>query len=229
MYKNLRWKFITILAVLLLSGGLGLYPMVAAHFGVKSPAWLMAYQLRLGLDLQGGLQVILKVQTEDALKAEVQTAADQLQTALKEKNVPVGAVKPVAGQTQFTVEGLAPASEAQFRTIADEQFGQTYDREATGAGAYAFTMKPNVVVNRRAETVTQAVQTLERRVNDIGVSEPWVGPYGTAGDQIMVQLPGLKDMAKAKELMGKTAKLDLKIVESGPTSDEASLLQPHGG
>src|SRR5690242_10343232 len=93
MYKNLRWKLITIGAVLVVFGGLGLYPIIAAHYGITSPKWLMAYQLRLGLDLKGGLQLILKVQTDDALRAEVETAAEQLKTALKDAKVPVTSVK----------------------------------------------------------------------------------------------------------------------------------------
>jgi preprotein translocase subunit SecD len=221
MYKNLRWKGITIAAVLLVFGGLGLYPIIAAHYGITTPKWLMAYQLRLGLDLKGGLQMILRVQTDDALKVEVETAAEQLKTALKDAKIPVTSVRVDPAQVQFTVEGVT--NDQQFRNIADNQFGQTYERVPRGGGAYVFTMRPNVAKIRREETVTQAIQTLERRVNEIGVAEPWVGPYGTAGDQIMVQLPGLKDPARAKAIMGQTARLDLKLVESGPVSDQSML------
>jgi len=227
MYKNLRWKFLTILAVLVLFGGLGLYPSIASYFGVKSPAWLMAYQLRLGLDLKGGLQLILKVQTDDALKVEVENSAEQLKTALRDANITGTTVRADPAQVQFTVESVPTASEQQFRTIADNQFGQSYDRDARGGGTYVFTMRTNVAKIRREEAVTQAVQTLERRVNELGVAEPWVGPYGTAGDEIMVQLPGLKDPARAKAIMGKTAMLELKLVESGPVSDE-KMLQTNG-
>jgi preprotein translocase subunit SecD len=229
MYKNLRWKVITILAVLLIFGSLGLYPIIASRYGVKSPAWLMAYQLRLGLDLKGGLQLILQVQTNDAIKVEVESSAEQLRNALKDANVPVTAVQTDPAQAQFTIEGIPGPSESQFRTIADNQTGQSYDRDARGAGTHVFTMKPNILKQRREETVAQAIQTLERRVNELGVAEPWVGPYGSAGDQIMVELPGLKDPARAKEIMGKTAMLELKLVEAGPLPDEASLLQAQGG
>src|SRR6185295_9081192 len=117
MYKNLRWKLITIAAVLVVFGGLGLYPIIAAHFGITSPRWLMAYQLRLGLDLKGGLQLILRVQTDDALKVEVETASDQLKTALKDGKIPFTASRVDPAQVQFTIEGIPPANDQQFRTI----------------------------------------------------------------------------------------------------------------
>jgi preprotein translocase subunit SecD len=89
-------------------------------------------------------------------------------------------------------------------------------------------MRPNVEVRTRQESVTQALQTIERRVNEFGVSEPVVAPYGTAGDQIVVELPGVSDIARAMQLIGKTARLEIRLVE-GVASDEATLLQPHAG
>jgi preprotein translocase subunit SecD len=66
-------------------------------------------------------------------------------------------------------------------------------------------MKPNIAVQRRNEAVTQAIQTIERRVNGLGVSEPVVAPYGTANDQIIVQLPGMTDVNRAKSIIGNPA------------------------
>jgi len=227
MYKNLRWKIVTVLAVLLIFGGLGLYPIIAAKYGITSPKWLMAYQLRLGLDLKGGLQLILKVQTDDAIKAEVESTSEQIRTALKDANIPVSGIRTDPAQAQIIVEGIPGPSVSQFRTIAEQQTGDSYDRDDRGGGTHVFTMKPNILKQRREETVAQAVQTLERRVNELGVAEPFVGPYGTAGNQIMVELPGLKDPARAKQIMGKTAMLELKLVEAGPMPDEKSLLAAH--
>ena len=94
---------------------------------------------------------------------------------------------------------------------------------------YTFKMRPNIEKNRRTEAVAQAIQTIERRVNELGVSEPLISPYGSAGDQIMVELPGLQDVARAKEIIRNTALLELKLVEAGPMSDQAALLQPYSG
>jgi preprotein translocase subunit SecD len=90
-------------------------------------------------------------------------------------------------------------------------------------------MRPNVAVQRRTEAVTQAIQTIERRINELGVSEPTVAPYGATDDQILVQLPGLSDINRAKNIIGQTALLELALVEAGPAADRASLLQPSNG
>ena len=90
-------------------------------------------------------------------------------------------------------------------------------------------MKPNIAQTLRTQAVEQALQTVERRVNALGVSEPIVAPYGTAGDQILVQLPGVNDPDQVKRLIGTTALLELKIVEGGPAASQEALLQSTGG
>jgi len=212
MYKNLRWKFLTIAVV----AGL-------ATWAFTPPS----QKIRLGLDLKGGIHLVLAVKTEDALRVETETSSEQLRALLKDQGIVVGG--KVDSLTQFTVDGVPAASDQQFRTLADQQLSTTFDRDAAGGGAYTFKMKPNVQVQRRAESVTQAIQTVERRVNELGVSEPVVSPYGTSGDQIIVQLPGLQDVTRAKNIISNVAMLTLKIVEGGPAPDQASLLTSHNG
>src|SRR5262245_18467994 len=151
MYKNLRWKIITVLAVLLIFGGLGIYPIIAAKYGITSSKWLTAYQLQLGLDLKGGLQLILKVQTDDAIKAEVESTSEQIRTALKDATVPVSGTRTDPAQAQIIVEGITGPSVSQFRTIADLQIGDSYVRDDRGGGTHVFTMKPNILMQRREE------------------------------------------------------------------------------
>jgi preprotein translocase subunit SecD len=227
MYKNLRWKFIVTLAVLVVSGMIGVYPLLAARFNLPSPGWLQAYHLKLGLDLKGGVHLQLQVHTDDALRIETDTSGEQFVEALKQAKVAIGAKRSIS-LTQFAIDGVAPANEQQFRTIADQQLGATFDRDSTG-GTYTFTMKPNVAKNRREEAVVQAIQTIERRVNELGVSEPVVSSYGSAGDQIIVELPGFDNVARAKSIISNTAILELKLVEVGPMSDQTALLQQYGG
>jgi preprotein translocase subunit SecD len=211
MYKNLRWKLAVILGVTAL-----------AVWSFTPPS----RKISLGLDLQGGVHFVLGVQTDEALKLETTTASEQLRQALKDKNI---TVTTTANLTDFSVAGVSRDNDQQFRAIADTIAGTSFTREAGGDGTYVFRMKPNVVVQTRQDTVTQSVQTIERRVNELGVSEPIVAPYGTSGDRIIVQLPGLKDVARAQEIIGNPAQLELKIVESGPAADEASLLQSYNG
>jgi preprotein translocase subunit SecD len=85
-------------------------------------------------------------------------------------------------------------------------------------------MKPNIQVNLRDEAVIQARQTIERRVNDLGVTEPSISQQGNSGDQILVQLPGVTDVERAKEIIRSTGLLELKIVEQGPSPTREGLL-----
>jgi preprotein translocase subunit SecD len=91
-------------------------------------------------------------------------------------------------------------------------------------GTYTFTMKPNIQNNLRDEAVVQARQTIERRVNELGVAEPSIAQQGANGDQILVQLPGVSDVERAKSIIQSTGRLELKIVEQGPSPTRESLL-----
>jgi preprotein translocase subunit SecD len=211
MAKNLGLKFGAILLVTLL-----------AIWSFTPPS----QKVSLGLDLKGGVHLVLAVQTDDALRLETETTSEQLKQALQDEGITVTATPAL---TEFTVTGVPPDRDQQFRTVADSLVSLTYDRESGVGGTYTFRMRPNIVVQTRREAVAQAVQTIERRVNELGVSEPWVAEYGSSGNQIIVQLPGLSDVARAKEIIRSTAILELKIVESGPAPDQATLLQPYNG
>jgi preprotein translocase subunit SecD len=212
MYKNLRWKLIITLAVTAL-----------AIWSVTPPQ----QKIKLGLDLKGGAHFVLAVQTDDALRLETSTSSEQLRVALNDAKITTATTR-VNSLTEFQVDGVPASSMAQFQSIAEQQVGTLFDQDQTG-GTVIFRMKPNAQVQTREEAVRQAIDTVERRVNELGVSEPTVAPYGAAQNQILVQLPGVTDITRAKNIIGQTAILELKLVEAGPTSDQATLLQPYGG
>ena len=210
MAKNLRWKLLTIVAVLGLS------------------AWAFTppqEKVRLGLDLKGGVHLVMRVQTDDALRVETEAAADRLRETLRTQNLAVGGVT-VAGSNEFRVAGVPSAQDGQFRqALVDVDL--TYDRSQSGSD-YTFRLKPVVINQLREETVNQALQTIERRVNELGVAEPVVARH-SGNDQILVQLPGVTDVNRAKEIIRSTALLELKLVEQGPFVDEASARQAFAG
>jgi len=209
MAKNLRWKILVILGVIALS--------VYAFYPPDK-------KVRLGLDLKGGVHLVLQVQVEDAVRLETDTTADRLREQLKTSNIP-GATVTVVDSTSFKVEGIPPDQDQAFRGLLTDT-EQIFNR-SSGAGAYTFTMRPNLAAQYREEAVTQALQTIERRVNELGVAEPIVTRHSGA-DQILVQLPGVSDVSRAKEIIKSTAQLELKLVEQGPFSDEAQARQAYG-
>jgi len=222
---NIRWKIITIIAVLIVFGAVGVYPIVAAHYGVQSPGFLTDKQLKLGLDLKGGVHLVLRVQTDDALRLETDQELERLRESLGKASVSFSnLIAP--DSTHFRIEGIQPAQEGAFRQAAND-VQTNFDRSPGSKGTYVFTMKPNVQVRLRDEAVVQARETIERRVNELGVTEPSISQQGAGGDQILVQLPGVTDVEKAKQIMGSPGLLELKIVEQGPAPTREALL-PNG-
>src|SRR5918993_3975129 len=228
MIKNLRWKIITTVTVLLVFFAIGIYPILAQRYGLPAPGWLMAKRLKLGLDLQGGVHLVLRVHTGDALRTFTMTSSDQLRETLQTAGVNVGAIT-VEGETSFKVDGVPGDRDAEFRRAADDQLSTTFDRASAPGGSYSFTLKKDVEADMREQTVVQALETIDRRVNALGVAEPNISRYGQSNDQIMVELPGVTEVERAKEIIGKMALLELKIVESGPAPSQDALLQAHGG
>jgi preprotein translocase subunit SecD len=226
--KNLRWKVLTIVAVVIVFSAVGVYPILAAKYHLPAPSWLMDRQLRLGLDLRGGVHLVMRVHTDDALRLMATTTAEQIREALRTAGVPFTSINVTSPQS-FRVEGIPTDREAELRRVADELTATNYDRSAGAGGTYEFKLKPNVERTLREQTVVQARTTIDRRVNELGVTEPNISVYGNTGDQLLVQLPGVTDVARAKEIIRSTAQLELKLVESGPSSTKESLLQPHGG
>jgi preprotein translocase subunit SecD len=209
MAKNLRWKVLIIIGVIAL-----------AVFAFYPPE----QKIRLGLDLKGGVHLVLRVQTEDAVRLETETTADRLREQIR-TTVPEATVVVDSAQ-QFRVENVPSDKEQAFRQLlTDVEFN--FNR-SSGAGTQTFTLKPNVANQLREEAVTQALQTIERRVNELGVAEPIVARHSGA-DQILVQLPGVTDVARAKEIIRSTAQLELKLVEQGPFTDEAAARAAYNG
>jgi preprotein translocase subunit SecD len=202
--KDIKWRLTIIAAVIGLS--------VWAFFPPQE-------KVRLGLDLKGGVYLVLRVHTDDALRVETETTVERLRDTLTRASAQFGKVEAVSA-TEFRVEGIR--DDAALRDAAAD-VETNYDRSSTTTGV-SYRMKPNVVNRLRDETVAQSLETIERRVNELGVAEPIVSRYG-GQDQIMVQLPGVTDVRRAKEIIRSTAQLKLTLVEQGPFPNRESALQ----
>ena len=225
MYKNLRWKLLTIAAVFVVFFAVGIYPMLGERLHWPVPQALKAKALKLGLDLKGGVQLVMRVNTDDALRTTTTSTAEQLRTSLSALNI-TPTINPIS-PTMFRVEGVPPDRDAQFRTAADEVTTTDYDRNTLPGGTYEFKMKPNIERDQREQAVDQTMQTIDRRVNELGVVEPSIARQAN-GEELLIQMPGVTDVAHAKEIIGKTAQLEFKLVEAGPSAKEDLLKQYNG-
>ena len=205
MKKNLRWKALLILAV-----------VVGSTWAFYPPE----EKIKLGLDLKGGIHLIMKVNTDDALVAVTREVADNLSEILDDDSIAFASINDVE-PGKLVVEGLDTNGDAALRRAVDQSF-PAWDVKSLAGGGFELEMRPADVRILQEETVTQAIQTIRRRVDALGVAEPVIAPHGDRGSQILVQLPGFEDVARAKEVIKSTAKLELRIVQGvGLTKEEA--------
>ena len=220
MNRTLRYKLALTVGVLLLFGAVGVYPILASVSGIPAPGWLMEKRLKLGLDLKGGVDLVVLVRTDAALRIETEAVMSRLSEALMTRGITIRSLS-VLDPTHFRAEGVSPAQDADFRQVAAEA-DTRFERSGSTNGAYVFAMKPTDIAHLRAETVTQARETIERRVNELGVAEPSISQQGANGDQLLVQLPGV-DIERAKDIIHASGVLEFTIVEQGPAARPEQL------
>ena len=212
MQKQLRWRVLAVAGV------------VAVAVGVL---WPPADTIRLGLDLRGGIHLVLGVRTDEGLQMEAETEARRLSERAGLDGIALGSVR-VASPTEILVAGVPAGRDAEVRRLADDLLAG-YDRIAAGNGVSRYRLRPDVEQARRDETVRQARLTIARRVEAFGVTEPVITRHGAAGDQILVQLPGVADVAGAKAVIRSTGVLELNLIEAGPAPSRAHLLETTRG
>jgi preprotein translocase subunit SecD len=177
-------------------------------------------KIKLGLDLKGGIHLVLQVVTDDALNATIDDAVQTTREQATRRGIVFRSVQRV-DSTSFAVEGVEPARVKDARDILRDFFRQGWDIREPGEGRFLVKMTDPFVKQIRDRTVQEAIRTLERRVNVLGVAEPVIAQYGEKGDQILVQLPGVTDTEQAKRVIKTTAQLALKLVEDEASSREA--------
>jgi preprotein translocase subunit SecD len=224
MRKNLRWKLVLIVAVTLacIVGFAGFPPKLAN----------MKERIHLGLDLRGGIHMILQVVTDDAVNMETDQAVERIKEELRSRQISFSDVRK-RDLKRIEIREADPQKTSEVRALIDDNF-QSWDRSSLPEvpNSYLLTLRPSVEQQMRASSVQQAIQTIRNRVDQLGVTEPVIQEHGVASEyQILVQLPGVDDPARVKDIIKSTALLELKIVEpgSGPfPSREAALSQFNG-
>src|SRR5712691_1571880 len=174
--------------------------------------------INLGLDLQGGIHLVLGVQTDKALASQTDRVAEDLKGALEKKGI---AVTKVAreGDTSLVVQLASPQSWNDALTVAAE-FPNFERRNADqGAGRFTLAMTNKEIERLRDLSVRQGVETIRNRVDQFGVAEPTITRQGQ--DRILIQLPGLQDPERAKALIGKTAHLEFRLLDENTSVETA--------
>ena len=235
--KNLTWKVVFILAVLVIFVWgifLGTDPEKSiAAIKAHGPVAGIQENIHLGLDLRGGTHLILQVQVNDAVNAETDQTVERLKDALKKKNIVYGdilKVDPVTAPQTVTLRGMDVGAGGDLRSLVADQFGD-YDLASGAEYAWNVSLKPGVMDTIKRRAVEQAVETIRNRIDQLGVSEPVIQEHGLGEHQILVQLPGVDDPARVKEVMQSTAMLEIRqALDNGkPYSSEQEALAAHNG
>lgn len=237
MKKNLKNKVALIIVVLLVF----LYGIFGIPSGVtgKDLSAAITKRIHLGLDLRGGAHLILQVEVLEAVNAETDNTVASIQQDLKAANLGFSQVlKPQPLKPDETgrpelieIDGVSPNNTQAVRSLLDQKYGSEYDLSGGSDGSFTLTMKPQSEQDLEAKTVSQAIETIRDRVDSLGVSEPLIQEYNLGANQILVELPGVSDLDRVKNIIQSTARLEIHAVEGDGSgfADEQSALASVGG
>ncbi len=232
MNQGLRVKAAVIVAVIVIC----IYGIIGIP---KSKDELVANwnnNIRLGLDLKGGSHLVLQVQVQDAFISEAQQVVERLKEEMSKAGIAFAALDisepktiETADQVQITLKGVPPEKSGQLRSIATERFANWTFNSA--GSDYRMNLKPSDALELRKSTVQRAINTIETRINGLGLAESAVQQRGRqdAEGEILVQLPGVDDPARIKQILQTAAVLELYEVKDGPFTTEEEARAKHGG
>lgn len=235
MNKGLGWRVIVIVAAVLvfLYGIFGIPNGLSG--GALADALTSASALRngvnLGLDLKGGTHLILQVQVNDAVNVDSDNAVEVLKAGMRTAKIKYDEVSkpdPANHPEQIVIKGVSPDSTSDLRNLVSEKLPE-YDSTLGANNNWTVIMKPTALTDTKNRAVTQAIETIRNRIDALGVSEPIIEEHGLGQYQILVQLPGVDDPARVKEVMQSTAVLEIKQSLGGPYPSQEAALQQNGG
>jgi preprotein translocase subunit SecD len=197
---------------------------VALNLASRSPGWLTAmhaFPMYLGLDLRGGVDFLLQVDMKGALDKKAESFAADLRSTFRDKGIRGGAVTR-NGQALEVRFRDAASLEAAKRVIQD-QFTDLATTESQEGAEWKLSVaiKPEAARRLQDGALKQNITTLHNRINELGVAEPVIQQQGL--DRIVVQLPGVQDTAKAKDILGRTATLEMRLVDDSTEGRAAAM------
>lgn len=194
---------------------------VALNLMSATPKWLTdigAQPMHLGLDLRGGVHFLLQVDMQGALEGRYESLASEVRTVLREDDLRAKSIERQGESVVMQFDNAEALSQAQAqlrRQIPDLQFVPLNSVEY---GLQGF-LTENAIIQAQSHALRQNITTLHNRINELGVAEPIIQQQGA--DRIVVQLPGVQDVAKAKEILGRTATLEIRMVDDSPSATSA--------
>ncbi|MFY9912270.1 MAG: protein translocase subunit SecD [Candidatus Sulfotelmatobacter sp.] len=229
MNKNLGWKVGLIVGTLLvfLYGIFG----IPQSFSGQGLLAAITNRIHLGLDLKGGTHLILQVQVNDAVNVDSDNAVETLKEQLNKRKISFADVSkpdPTNAPDKVVIKGVSPDARKDLLDIVTERLPE-YNLSSGADNIWTLTMKPQMLTDLKNKAVTQAIETIRNRIDALGVSEPTIQEHGLGQYQILVQLPGVDDPGRVKDIMQSTAMLEIKQVLGGPYPSEQAALQDKGG
>jgi len=229
MNKNFLWRFLVSVGCLLVF----LYGIFGIPQSFSGQGLLAGLQNRihLGLDLRGGTHLILQVQVNDAVNVDSDNAIEILKQDLNKRKIAFADISkpdPQNNPDRIVLKGISPDARKDLLDTLNDRLPE-YDLNSGADNTWVLTMKPAMLTDMKNKAVTQAIETIRNRIDALGVSEPTIQEHGLGQYQILVQLPGVDDPGRVKDIIQSTAMLEIKQVLGGPYASEQAALQDKGG
>ncbi len=228
MRKNLTTKTILILAVLVVF----IFGIFGIPKGISPKAWkdALTQKIHLGLDLRGGTHLVLQVQVQEAVSAATDNDAARIQTDLQSNNAAATSVVPDPQHPDtIQIAGTPPDRAGDIRTLLNNKYSTQYDVKSGPNNTWTLTLKPSVVQQMETSALEHSIDTIRTRIDTLGVSEPVIQEYNLGNNQILVELPGVDDLARVHDIIQSTARLEIHQVLGGPYPSDEAAIQALGG
>ncbi|MBV8207052.1 MAG: protein translocase subunit SecD [Acidobacteria bacterium] len=221
MKTNLGLKTALIIVVLLAF----LYGIFGVPSGVSGSALSASIlkRINLGLDLKGGTHLILQVKVNEAVAAEGQQAIERIKADLDASKTPYGAISQPDPQNQpdvIQITGMQPSGRQELQSVLTDKL-PNWNLTSGVNNVFTLTLKPQFAQQVKTNAVLQAIETIRNRIDKLGVSEPTIQEHGLGDYQILVELPGVDDPARVKDIIQSTANLEIRQSLGGPYSSES--------
>ncbi len=233
MTRNLKYKALTILVVTVAC----LYALFGLPTSMEELKQNFRQSVKLGLDLRGGSHLVLQVQLQDAFKAEADLIIDRLKEEMSRRGIPYDSIDRNDPQTleeadkiQINIRGVPLDSTAAFRNLVAEVV-PNWVLTPVSSTDYKLTIRPSEALALKRDTLERAIQTIQNRINGLGLTEATVQQRGRADAEaeILVQMPGVDDPARVKAILQTAAMLELVEVRDGPFASRQQALAKYGG